>query len=244
MFEKPEAIRLDRFLANAHVGSRSEVRRLIKTGAVTVNGVIVREPSQKISHGDVVSVHGRVVESHRNVYIVLNKPRGYVSTTSSREPSVLLLVDHPYASELHIAGRLDKDVEGLLILTNDGDFTHKVISPKSNVEKEYVVETWETVTIDTTVIREFENGLLLDDGRVTLPARITQLDEKTVSITLREGRYHQVKRMCSAVGLRYKRIVRVRIGGLELASLPTGSWRELSGLEAYGAVLMGGKLVV
>lgn len=230
--ESSAPVRLDRFLANAHVGTRSEVRRLIKSGAVTVSGVVVTDPSFKVYPRDEVEVEGKLVAPHRKVYIALNKPAGYVSTTSDREPSVLALINHPYISELHIAGRLDKDVEGLLILTNDGEFTHRLISPKSHVEKEYLIELDGEATVDERLKRRFESGIVLEDGTKTLPARIEAVGRDVVSITLVEGKYHQIKRMCKAVGLRWKRIVRVRIGCLLLEGLGPGEWRELTTEEA------------
>lgn len=224
----PERQRLDRFLANAHVGTRNEVKRLIKAGLVRVNSKVVTDPSFKVSKQDTVEVDGKAIESHRKVYIMLNKPAGYVSTTSERERSVLALVNHPYTSELHIAGRLDKDVEGLLLLTNDGEFTHRIISPKKRVEKEYVIETEEPVQVDEKMRKKLAEGLRLKDGTKLLPARIEQINESTISITIHEGKYHQIKRMCEALGIRWKKIRRVRIGGLTLGDLKLGEWRELS----------------
>ncbi|WP_448377931.1 pseudouridine synthase [Fervidobacterium sp.] len=221
-------IRLDRFLANAHIGSRTEVKMYIKDGRVKVSGEIVYDPAFYVSEEDVVTIDDMLVEAHRFVYIMLNKPAGFVSTTSENEPSVLNLIEHPYVSELHIAGRLDKDVEGLLILTNDGEFTHKLISPKKKVEKEYYIYSKKSVIVTKEMEAKVEKGLDVD-GEKYLPGRIRQIDERTVSITIVEGKYHQIKKMCKRLGIDWEKIIRVRIGGLALdQSLKPGSWRELS----------------
>uniref|UniRef100_A0A7V4NH38 rRNA pseudouridine synthase n=1 Tax=Fervidobacterium pennivorans TaxID=93466 RepID=A0A7V4NH38_FERPE len=221
-------IRLDRFLANAHIGSRTEVKMYIKDGRVKVNGEIVYDPAFYVSEEDVVTIDDMPVEAHRFVYIMLNKPTGFVSTTSENEPSVLNLIEHPYVSELHIAGRLDKDVEGLLILTNDGEFTHRLISPKKKVEKEYYIYSKKPVTITREMEAEVERGLEVD-GEKFLPGRIRQIDERTVSITIVEGKYHQIKKMCKRLGIEWEKIKRIRIGRLTLdQSLKPGAWRELT----------------
>jgi len=221
-------IRLDRFLANAYIGSRTEVKMYIKDGRVKVNGEIVYDPAFYVSEEDVVTIDDILVEAHRFVYIILNKPAGFVSTTSENEPSVLNLVEHPYVSELHIAGRLDKDVEGLLILTNDGEFTHRLISPKKKVEKEYYIYSKRPVNITQEMEAEVEKGLEID-GEKFLPGRIRQIDERTVSITIVEGKYHQIKKMCKRLGIEWEKIQRVRIGGLILdQTLKPGEWRELT----------------
>ncbi|MGQ9856227.1 MAG: pseudouridine synthase [Fervidobacterium sp.] len=222
-----ESIRLDKYLANAKVGTRSEVKKYIKEGRVAVNGRVVYEPEFHVSQNDEITIDGEHVNSHRNVYIMLFKPAGFVSTTSEYEPSVLNLIDHPYIDELHIAGRLDKDVEGLLILTNDGDFTHRLISPRKHVEKEYYIYTKHPYKLTEEVKNEFQKGLEVD-GEKFLPAKIEQVDEKTISITIIEGKYHQIKKMCKKTGIEWERILRVRIGRLTLGELKKGEWRELS----------------
>jgi len=166
-----EDVRLDRFLSNAHVGTRSEVRDYIRNGMVEVNSRVIKDPAYHVSDKDIITLDGEQVSGHRNVYILLHKPAGYVSTTSENEPSVLNLVDHPYLGELHIAGRLDKDVEGLLILTNDGDFTHKLISPKRHVEKEYYIYTTKPAIVSDYMKQLVENGMILDDGTKTMPGQ-------------------------------------------------------------------------
>lgn len=231
-------IRLDRFLANAHVGTRSEVKKYIKEKRIKVNGIIVQDPSFHITESDTITFDEKTVIPHRDVYIVLYKPSGFVSTTSEHEPSVLNLIEHPYINELHIAGRLDKDVEGLLILTNDGEFTHKLISPKSYVEKEYYITFSNEITVTVEMIKKVEEGIYIDSETKTLPGKINQIDEKTISITIVEGKYHQIKKMCKALGLTpWERITRVRIGKLTIYGLEKGMWKELEKKEIYQAIL-------
>lgn len=221
-------IRLDRFLSNAHIGSRTEVKMYIKDGRVKVNGETVYNPAFYVTEEDVITIDDVTVEAHRFVYIMLNKPAGFVSTTSENEPSVLNLIEHPYVNELHIAGRLDKDVEGLLILTNDGEFTHRLISPKKKVEKEYYIYSRKPVTITQEMEVMVERGLEVD-GEKFLPGRIRQIDARTVSITIIEGKYHQIKKMCKKLGIEWGKIKRVRISGLILdQTLKPGAWRELT----------------
>ncbi|MEN3042473.1 MAG: pseudouridine synthase [Fervidobacterium sp.] len=220
--------RLDKFLSNAHVGTRSEVKKYIKQERVKVNGKVITDPSYYITSSDVVTFDGEKIVPHHNVYIILYKPAGFVSTTSEREPSVMNLIVHPYIKELHIAGRLDKDVEGLLILTNDGEFTHKVISPKSYVEKEYIIQFQNQITVTEHMKNMIQEGLYIHPGIKTLPGKIEQVDERTVSIIIVEGKYHQIKRMCAALGLSsWKKITRIRIGNLTLHGLEKGEWKEI-----------------
>ncbi|MGB4262431.1 MAG: pseudouridine synthase [Fervidobacterium sp.] len=227
-----ESVRLDKFLSNAHVGTRSEVKEYIKCGMVQVNSVTIRDPAYHVLEDDIVTFGGEQILGHRNIYILLHKPTGYVSTTSDREPSVLNLVDHPYLDELHIAGRLDKDVEGLLILTNDGDFTHKLISPKKHVEKEYHVHTARPIKITDSMKALVHNGIILDNVTRTMPGKIEQLSENLISITIVEGKYHQIKKMCAVLGIEWSKIIRIRIGNLRLGELEYGKWKEITREEA------------
>lgn len=224
-------VRLDRFLSNSHVGTRSEVKKYIKENRIKVNNLVINNPSYHVNLTDIITIDGKIVQPHRNVYIKLHKPSGFVSTTSEHEPSVLSLINHPYVSELHIAGRLDKDVEGLLILTNDGEFTHNLITPKKHIEKEYYIYFPTPVTVDKKMKEKVKTGINLENFK-TMPGDIEQIDEKIVSITIVEGKYHQIKLMCKALNLtNWERIVRVRIGNLVLGDLQKGDWEELEEKE-------------
>ncbi len=214
--------RLDKYLSKSLGISRKDSKRLVLSGRVRVNGKIVRDPSKKVEGS--VQLDGKVIEKPRDkIYIMLNKPSGFVSSTRGDQPTVLDLVDHPRNKELFPAGRLDKDAKGLIILTNDGNFAHLVTSPKKHVEKEY------EVVIDgrSENAMKLLNGIKLRDGYLTKATRVEILDGKTVRIVVTEGKYHQIKRMMAAVGLKVKELKRIRIGGLTL-DVEEGKWRELT----------------
>ncbi len=221
-------MRLDRFLSNAKVGTRSEVKKLIRSGSVTVNGIVVKDEAYHICDKDLVQLSGTVVKPHRKVYLVFNKPAGYVSDRTEDEASIYDLIDHPYSDELQVAGRLDKDVEGLLILSNDGSFIHRIISPKWHVEKEYLVHFEGELT--SQKIQAVSEGLEVGVERFK-PAKIRLLTPGLLSLTIREGKYHQVKKMMKALDLRYTKIQRIRIGNITLGNLRFGEFRELSEQE-------------
>ena len=215
-------MRLDRYISKSLGISRKDAKRFVLSGRVRVNGKVQKDPSVKVER-DQVEIDGKLLERPREkLYIMLNKPAGFISTTSGESPSVLDLVDHPRVRELFPVGRLDKDAKGLIILTNDGDFSHRVTSPKSHVEKEYEV----------VVEGEAENALKLLEG-VKLrgghfaKALDVEVSGNVVKIVIDEGKYHQVKRMMAAVGLKVIELKRTRIGNLHL-DIPEGSWRELT----------------
>lgn len=210
------------------MGTRSEVKKLIRSGFVTVNGTVVRDEGSHISKEDTVELYGKLVLPHRMVYLALNKPVGYVSDRTENEASVYDLVDHPYIDELQVAGRLDKDVEGLVLLSNDGIFIHKIISPKYHVKKEYLV--WFQGELTQEKIEVVERGLTIGTEKFK-PAKLKLIKPNLLSLVISEGRYHQVKRMMKALNLNYSRIQRIRIGTIELGDMNPGDFRELSGEE-------------
>ncbi|WP_448517669.1 pseudouridine synthase [Pseudothermotoga sp.] len=220
-------MRLDRYLANSGVGTRSQVKELIRDGRVRVNGRIVTDPSFKVKENDVVECLNGRVEPPRHVYLVLFKPAGYVCDKVD-DANVFDLIDHPRCRELHAAGRLDRDVEGLVILTTDGWFTHLLIDPKSLLEREYLV--WVEGKIDDEMKKMVETGLTLNQERFA-PAKIEEVEEGLVRLVLTEGKYHEVKRIITAIGLRYKRIVRTRFENITLENLVVGAYRHLSDEE-------------
>ncbi|HCF37838.1 MAG TPA: rRNA pseudouridine synthase [Thermosipho africanus] len=220
-------MRLDKFLSNAKVGSRKQVKKLINEKRVKVNGSIVTKPEFNVDENDKVLVDDIEIIPHHNVYIVFNKPSGFTSSKSEYERNIFEFIDHPYLDELHIVGRLDKDVEGLILITNDGNFTHKVISPKSNVEKEYIVKIEGILTKE--MIEIASNGITLNNGIKFKPAKITKIDDETISLVITEGKFHEVKLIVGFLGLKYKKIKRVRIGKLNLNdfNLNLGEWKEI-----------------
>jgi len=234
-------LRLDKFLASSKIGTRKEVKKLIKAGVVRVNGRIVKDPSFDVKENDVIEVRGSKVEPPRKVYIILNKPKGFVSSTKDpRDPTVVDLIDHPYSEDLFPVGRLDKDAEGLIILTNDGEFAHKVISPKYAVEREYLVKVDRRV--NERILRDLTSGVKLKDGHVAKAKEVKIVSEEggEISLVLTEGKYHEVKRMLSAAGLKVLSLKRIRLGNLKLdENLSPGSWRELDEREV-ASILEGG----
>ncbi|MFU0831971.1 MAG: Pseudouridine synthase [Oscillospiraceae bacterium] len=229
--------RLDKILSSQNLGSRKEVGALIRAGRAAVNGVTARHPAQKADpESDVITIDGKILNFKKNIYLMLNKPAGVLS--ASRDPHARTVVDllPPELRRRGIfpAGRLDKDTRGLLILTDDGDFAHRMLSPKSHVTK------WYEAVLESPVSKEdilmFRQGVKLSDGMTCLPAELSVLQDgkhPMALIGLHEGKFHQVKRMFAARGNRVLSLRRVRIGGLSLDSgLAEGAVRELDEAEA------------
>jgi 23S rRNA pseudouridine2605 synthase len=220
-------VRLNAYLARAGISSRRSADELIKAGRVTVNG----EPGQLntfVEHADRVEVDGKAVAPQSLAYVLLHKPAGVVTTARDpqRRPTVVDLVRHE--ARVVPVGRLDADTTGALVLTNDGPLAHRLAHPRYGVEKVYEVEVERDPTSDQ--LRQLREGVQLDDGR-TAPARAKRLGPNRLELALHEGRKHQVKRMCDAVGLPVTRLHRPRYAGLELDDLEPGRWRELTDAE-------------
>lgn len=228
-------IRLDKFLADMGKGSRSQVKQALKKGLVKVNGAAVKAPEQKIDpQTDQVSYDGELVSYQRFAYYMLNKPAGVVSATEDRkERTVLDLLGGEKASGLFPVGRLDKDTEGLLLITNDGALAHRLLHPGKHVDKTYYAKLAGEVTPD--MVRAFAQGLSIGDEKPTLPARLVVLESgavSTVEITICEGRFHQIKRMAKAVGTEVLYLKRLAMGPLRLdPALAGGQYRALSETE-------------
>lgn len=237
-------MRLDKFLTETGVGTRSQVKSYIKKGQVTVNGNLAKDGSVHIDENkDTVCFQNKPLSYVKERYYMLHKPMGVVCATKDNiNKTVLELFDKELQKGLIIVGRLDKDTEGLLFLTTDGEFSHKLMSPKKHVEKTYYFEADGVLMEDD--IKKLENGVEIgDDEPVTLPAKVShvQLMDKKVSgrLTITEGRYHQVKRMLQAVGCKVTYLKRFSIGKILLDdSLLPGEYRELSHaeLEALGYI--------
>lgn len=227
--------RLDKFITSRGSMSRKEVQKLIKSGAVTVSGEVCRQIDRKVGESDSVCVNGQAVGAEKYIYIMMNKPAGVVSATEDkREKTVLdILPEELKRPRLFPAGRLDKDTEGLLIITNDGDFAHRMLSPKKHVEKQYIAELDGEITEET--VRKFEDGIVLSDGTKCMPAKLKNglnSDKNVGVVTIFEGKFHQVKRMFAACGLKVVHLQRISIGNLYLDSkLPIGSCKSLTNLE-------------
>ena len=228
--------RLDKMSASQNVGSRKEVQKLIKSGAVKLNGEICKKCEQKIDpEKDIVTVNGQAVNYSKYIYIMMNKPQGVLSACNDKHtPTVIDLVPQEMQRKgLFPAGRLDKDTEGLLIITDDGDFAHIMLSPKKHVDKKYVAQLDNEITDET--IKAFENGIIFADGTKCLPAKLEIMDKnspKTGLVTICEGKFHQVKKMFICCGLNVVHLKRISIGGLELdGNLHSGDCKLMTDLD-------------
>lgn len=223
-------MRLDRYLANAGVGTRQEVKKVIRKGFVTVNDEVITQADTSIDEQkDVVYVGDEKVVYEPYVYLLLHKPEGYLSATEDRDdPTVIELIEGFEHRDLHIVGRLDKDTTGFLLLTDDGQFTHHLTSPKHHIGKRY------HVTLDRDIDEASLNKLskpVLMDGDMTLPSEVKPLEPRRIEIILYEGKHHQVKRMVERVGFTVVSLHREAIGNVSIGDLPKGSFRKLTPQE-------------
>lgn len=225
-----DVLRLDKLLGHSGYGSRKEIKVLCKSSAVEVDGRVVVDSSLKVNVSkSVITVDGQVVQYARYHYLMLHKPQGVVSATQDNTcRTVLDLLPQQYqGAGLFPVGRLDKDTTGLLLLTNDGVWAHRITSPKKHIDKVY--EAVVDGNISDDISGKFVSGIVLEDGMHCLPARFETIGTGKVRIVVREGKFHQVKRMCAAVGLTVKELSRLQIGGLSLDEMvPPGAVRPLS----------------
>lgn len=223
-------LRLDKFLSERGVASRKELKEIIRSGRVCVDGVPQCRPEAKIDpERSVIQVDGKQISSRRSHSYMLHKPLGVVTATEDRSEKTVLDLLSPELKRLGLfpVGRLDKDTSGLLILTNDGDFAHRVISPKSTVEKCYSARV--EGVLDEEDRRAFLEGITLKDGTRCLPAKLEILEKDLCLVRITEGKYHQVRRMLASRGKPVLTLHRLSIGALRLdESLAPGEWRELS----------------
>lgn len=225
-------MRLDRFLCEMNIGTRSQVKEAIKRGDVAVNAYVVKVPEMKIDERkDRVSFRGKDLLFEKHVYYMLNKPAGVVSATKDNTAdTVLSLLGPQTAKDLFPVGRLDKDTEGLLIITNDGELAHRLLSPKKHVEKTYLVKT--AAPVSALDVSRLEAGVDIGDEKPTAPAKAEILSDGEILLTIHEGRFHQVKRMLRAVDNEVLFLKRIRFGGLSLdESLKPGDNRKLTDQE-------------
>lgn len=226
--------RLDKIIAGATGESRKTARGMILRGRVSVNGKVSGDIGLKVDvNKDCILLDGQPINYKKFVYIMINKPEGVLSASDDKSRTTVVdLVRERYPREgLFPVGRLDKNTTGLLIVTDDGDFGHKVISPKSNIEKEYIVGLDKPISDND--IEMLEKGVTLVDGTICRPAKVTLLDSReTVSMVITEGKYHEIKRMLGTVDIGVNTLKRVRIGQLRLDdNLHKGEYRELTAEE-------------
>lgn len=223
-------MRLDKYLTKTGLGTKKEVKSLIKKKLIFVDDKLVTNDSFNVKEQDnVYYLNNNKLEKlvyEEYIYLMLNKPKGYVCATKDNiHKSVLELIKGFDERTLHIVGRLDIDTEGLLLITDDGDFTHKVTSPKSDISKTYYVEYSGVLNNDAT--KMVSEGILLDDGELTRPGNLKIIEEGKSFITITEGKYHQVKRMFAGMNTKVTYLKRVKINNLEL-DIPLSSFRKLN----------------
>lgn len=227
-----ELLRLDKYLADAGVGTRSQVKQMIRKGQIAINGETVKKPDQKVDgEKDKIEVMGKEIRYQKYRYLLLHKPSGYVSATEDKkEQTVLSLLPEELRKDLFPVGRLDKDTEGLLLLTNDGALAHRLLSPKKHVDKTYYARVQGRVTDEDQAA--FLQGVDIGDEKDTMPAQLEILEaaeESRILLTIQEGRFHQVKRMFEARGKKVVYLKRISMGPLALEEgLKPGDYRELT----------------
>lgn len=222
-------MRLDKFLKECGYGTRKECRYLARSGRVSINNVVVKEESTKVDiHHDVVTVDGQKAEYHTNLFFMLNKPKGTITATyDNKKRTVLDLIKEHRHRDLFPYGRLDIDTEGLLIIGDDGQLAHRLLSPKHHVEKEYELTT--NAPISSDLILKFSSGIVLEDGTKCLPASLQIISDNQARITIVEGKFHQVKRMFQMCGLEVTFLKRIRFHTIVLdPQLLPGQYRLLN----------------
>lgn len=231
-----EIVRLQKYIAMSGKASRRAAEELITSGRVKVNDTTIKELGTKVEIGaDIIKLDGKVIKPEiKKYYIMLNKPTGYVSTVNDQfdRPTVIDLIDEEIKSRVFPVGRLDYDTEGLLLLTNDGDFTYKVTHPKFNMDKTYIATIKGGIKVNG--LNALRRGITIEDYK-TSPAEVEILDAQkgvtTIKITIHEGKNRQVRKMFEAVGCKVVELKRISIGTVELGTLPLGRWRYLTSHE-------------
>lgn len=221
-------MRINKFLSETGITSRRGADKFIEAGRVTINGQPA-ELGSKVEAGDEVRVDGKIIEqpNQQYVYLALNKPVGITSTTELHiEGNIVDFVNHP--ERIFHVGRLDKDSEGLILLTNDGDIVNEILRAENEHEKEYIVKV--DMPITESFLAKMEEGVEILDTK-TLPAKADKLSTYTFKLTIRQGLNRQIRRMCTALGYEVRALQRVRIMNILLGDLPVGEWRDLTDAE-------------
>lgn len=225
-------MRLDKFICKSTELTRTEAKKMLKNGTVKVNGVVVKSGAQQVHENNEVIIAGQRLTARTSRYIMLHKPLDTIcSNVDELYPSVLNFIDVDKAFDLHIAGRLDADTTGLVLITDDGSWSHNIISPKKQCEKVYRV--WLRNELKPDTAQRFVEGVQLQGEKgLTLPAKLQKIETNEVLLTITEGKYHQVKRMFAAVGNKVVRLHREQIGNVKLdPTLCLGEWRYLTDEE-------------
>ncbi len=222
-------LRLDKYLCEVGLGTRNDAKEFLKKGLVTVNGAVQKRYEFKVNpEKDVVTCEGKTLHYQEFYYYMLHKPAGVVTATEDKnDKTVMSFLEGASGRDLFPVGRLDKDTEGLLLITNDGGLSHALLSPKKHVPKTYFVQIPERLNIEQT--EALEQGLDIGDDKMTLPAKLVAVDDTHIHLTITEGRFHQVKRMLQAVGSEVLYLKRISFGSLLLEdTLEKGSFRALT----------------
>ena len=222
-------LRIDKYLADCGIGTRSEVKKYIKAKQIAVNGEIVLKPEQKIDENvEIVCFKGQPIIYEKYVYYLFHKPAGCVTAKQDNVHKTVMeyFPEEILAKDIAPVGRLDLDTEGLLLFTNDGPLTHHLLSPTHHIPKTYYAILDKEVP--ETAVELFKNGVDIGDDKLTLPAELVILSEKEAELTIHEGRFHQVKRMFEAVGCTVTYLKRLSMGSLTLGDLPKGEYRKLT----------------
>lgn len=220
--------RLDKYLCDKNIGTRSQVKIVIQKGLVEVNGEVIKKPEYKISDQDCVCCQGRVLTNEEFAYYMFHKPAGIITATEDKwQETVLDYFKEEPCKNLYPVGRLDKDTEGLLLITNDGELGHRLLSPRHHIPKTYFVKMAHSITKEAK--DKLEQGIDIGEKRLTLPAKIEEIDKESVYITITEGKFHQIKRMFEAVDNKVVYLKRVSMGNLKLdPELDLGQFRRLT----------------
>jgi len=219
------AIRLDKYLADMSIGTRSEVKKLISKGHVKIDGVVVKKSDMKVDENTIVYLDDEPISYVSFEYYLLNKPQGYVTATEDSCWPVVMDLVNTIRKDVSPVGRLDKDTEGCLLLTNDGQLAHILISPRAHVEKVYYAEVDKPLPADAK--ERFAQPMEFKEF-ISLPAQYERITDTSAYLTVHEGKFHQVKRMFEKIGCTVTFLKRVKFGPLDLTDLPTGEYRELT----------------
>ena len=225
-------IRLDKYLADMGLGTRSQVKDIIKKGKININGIVVKDSNIKVdSNKDEIYFEGNPIVYAEFEYYMLNKPAGVISASNDKkQKTVIDLIETRKRDDLFPVGRLDKDTEGLLLICNDGELSHNLLSPKKHVNKTYYVELDSPLTDDKA--KEVCDGVYIESGVKSMPAKLEYIDKQKVYLTIHEGKFHQVKKMFHAVGCEVTYLKRMTMGPLRLdESLKPGEYRMLTNAE-------------
>ncbi len=212
--------RLDKLIASQGLLSRNDVKNMVKRGDVSVNGIVVKDSSVKVSYEDDIKIKGESLSQTEFTYIMLNKPKGVVSASEDKRDKTVvdILPDELKRKNLFPAGRLDKDTTGFSLITDDGEFAHRILSPARHVDKTYVAEVSEKIDFEKAR-KAFADGVVLGDGTVLLSAQLELLEDgnkQVFKVVIKEGKYHQIKRMFASLGTSVVELKRIAIGGLAL----------------------------